>query len=230
MAPGSTMCATYAIEPITMDGILDEPIWQTTTAYELALSRDRVQQELTLQERGSVQLAYDDHYLYAAIQFVDSDVVQEDDRDQQHHYQTGDVAEVFLKPDTAGNTHYWELYVTPNGRRTAFFFPGRGRLGLPSCFMYKSDLRVAAHVQGTLNDWHDRDEGWSAEMAIPLAELAAMGVPLTADHPWRVFVGRYNYSRYLGRVELSMSPQLPVTDYHTFESYASLILHNANSE
>ncbi|MCC6683038.1 MAG: carbohydrate-binding family 9-like protein [Phycisphaeraceae bacterium] len=214
--------AVWAEQPVTIDGALDDPIWQIATSYSLELSQDRSDKGATLHEDGSVKFAYDQDYLYAAFHFSDSDVVQESEKDQQHHYKTGDVAELFLKP--ANTSWYWELYATPNGKRTAFFFPGRGRLGLPSCFEYQSNLRVAAEVQGSLNDWRDRDEGWTAEMAIPLAELAAMGVPLTADQPWRVFIGRYNYSRYLSRVELSMSPPLPVTDYHAIEKYASLIL------
>src|SRR5690606_11850151 len=148
--------------------------------------------------------------------------VQESDEEQQHFYRTGDVAELFLKPE--GATWYWELYVTPNGRRTAFFFPGRGRLGLPSCFEYVSSLRVAGESQGSLNDWHDRDEGWTAELAMPLRELASQGIPLTPGQPWRILVGRYNYSRYLHAAELSMHPALPVTDFHRIDDYGILIL------
>ena len=60
----------------------------------------------------------------------------------------------------------------------------------PGC---ERGLRVTAHIDGTLNDGSDHDRGWTAEMAIPLKELATAGVPLDHDHPWTVLAGRYNY-------------------------------------
>jgi len=222
----STLAEMHAIrtgQPMALDGRLGDAVWREAPAYALGLSGDRVAQGASLQEPGTVQLAYDDDYLYAGFRFADSDVVQESGQDQQHHYATGDVAELFLKPAEA--TWYWELYATPNARRTAFFFPGGGRLGLPSVFEpCLPGLRVAAQVQGTLNDWRRRDEGWTAEMAVPLAELAAMGVPLDREHAWRVLVGRYNYSCHLPKPELSMHPRLSATDFHLTEQYAQLIL------
>lgn len=222
-APLPQMLAVHAPAPVTIDGRLDEAIWQNAPKYALQLSRDRAEQDDQLQEPGAVQFAYDEDFFYAAFHFTDTDVVQENDEDQQHHYRTGDVAELFLKPDHA--TWYWELYVTPNSKRTAFFFPSRGRQGLPSCYApHLQDMRVAAQVLGTLNNWRDRDEGWTAEMAVPLAELAELGVPLSPENPWRILVGRYNFSRYLDNVELSMYPILSTTNYHRITEYAELVL------
>lgn len=219
--------AIAAPQAMNLDGVLDEPVWHDAVAYPFDLSRDRTERGDTLREAGTVQLAYDDDYLYVAFHLTDSDVVQESDADQQHHYQTGDVAELFLKPD--GATWYWEMYVTPNAKRTAFFFPGSGRVGLPSCFQpHLPGLRVAAQSQGTLNDWHDHDTGWTAEMAVPLAELAEQGVPLTPEHPWRIFIGRYNFSRYLDGPELSMHPALSTTGFHLTSEYARLVLTPAD--
>lgn len=100
---------------------------------------------------------------------MDRDVVQEEDSDQQHHYRTGDVVELFLKPKEA--PYYWEFYPTPQGRRTVFFAPSRGRFGLPSNLpvSYDGQVRVAASVDGTINDWQSPDVGWCAEISVPLA-------------------------------------------------------------
>ena len=83
---------------------------------------------------------------------------------------------------------------------------------------------VNAFVDGVLNDWRTRDQGWSAEFAIPLGELAEQGVPLDAQHPWRVLIGRYNYSAHLPHKELTMYPRLPKNAYHNQEHWARLVI------
>lgn len=186
------------------------------------MSTDKQDEGRKREEDAHVQLAWDDEFLYVAFSFEDSDIVQESESDQAHHYLTGDVAELFLKP--RDETWYWEFYVTPNGLKTAFFYPGRGRLGLPSNLDYQSRIRVAAQVDGTINNWGDHDRRWTAEIAVPLSELADQGIPLDDSHPWQIFVSRYNYGRYLPYLEHSMMPTLSQTDFHHYEEWGNLEL------
>lgn len=212
--------AVWAGEPVTLDGTLDDPVWQRATSYVLTLSRDR---EGFPHESASVQLAYDKTHLYVAVDAADSDVLQESSKDQDFHFKTGDVVEVFLKPKEAG--HYWELYITPNQKKTVFFFEGLGRRYLPSA--YEQDpgwLQVAARVKGSLNDLERRDIGWSGEMAIPLEELARKGIPLNASNEWTVLIGRYNYSAEMPNKEITMAPTLPKTQFHETGEWADLKL------
>lgn len=157
-----------------------------------------------------------------AVSFTDSDVVAEGTEDGQHHYKLGDVAELFLWPED--HPWYWELYVTPACKYTSFFFPGPGRLGLPSAFDNHAVLEVAAHVRGTLNDWSDRDRGWTAEMAVPVAALTQRGEVWGPGASWRVLVGRYNYSAHLPSVELSCLPKISRTNFHLRDEYGVLEL------
>lgn len=221
--PPATIHALHADAPVNIDGRLDDAVWQSAPAYAFGLSHDKAAQDNPLVDQGIVQLAHDDEYLYVAFSFEDQDVVAEGTEDQLHHYQLGDLAEVFIKPRNFSG--YWELYVTPRGNKTAFFFPGRGRLGLPSHFETVAiDIDVAAEVDGTLNEWQDQDTGWTGEMRIRKTDLSSKGVPFTSDQPWSIFFGRYNYSRYLSEKELSMSPTLSKTSYHLTEEYGTLVL------
>lgn len=221
----SVVVANYAPCGIILDGKLDEAVWQDAEVYQTNLSLDRQAKGDSLIEGGKVRYAWDDTNLYVAIDFIDSDVVAEGTEDQLHHYKLGDLAEVFIKP--ADYPWYWELYATPRGNKTTFFFPSKGLFGLPSCFEYqfkKDQLQVAAQINGTLNDYRDRDTNWMAEFVIPISELTSRGEKFGPDTKWKIFVGRYNYSYYLKAKELSMSPALPVTSYHLIDSYATLIL------
>jgi hypothetical protein len=209
---------------VRLDGVLDDPAWEKCPAYPLAaLPGGGVEPFTEARESGEARLAWDDRFVYVGVRFTDSDVVAEGESDQEHHDQKGDVLEVFLKPES--NTCYWELYATPHSRKTSFFFPGRGRLGLPSMEEYRCDLRVGAKVDGTLNRWQDRDNGWTAEMAVPIAALIEHGDTVGPDAAWSVLIARYNYSRYLSTKELSCAPGMPTAKmgYHTLDEYARLV-------
>lgn len=113
---------------------------------------------------------------------------------------------------------------TPLGKKTSFWFPGRGRMGLNSCFRYKCGLQVASKSNGTVNNWKDKDRYWTAEIAMPIRDLTAKGEKFGPGTKWRILIARYNYSRYLSRKELSMFPQLLQTKFHLYEEYGVLKL------
>jgi len=216
--------AKYSQRPVVVDGKLDDPVWKNTPVYKLSLSRADEDKGNILQEEGYAQLAWNEDYLYMGISFYDSDIVQEGTEDQEHFYKTGDLVELFLKPEK--NTWYWEIYGTPNGKKTVFWFPGRGRIGLPSGFepgMELKEVLIGVDIKGTLNNWKDRDDYWTLEMAIPVKGLTKYGDTFGQGSEWRVLIARYNYSRYLPWKELSMVPQLSLTNYHLLEEYGKLV-------
>lgn len=213
--------AFYTPDDLVVDGRLDEAIWKRAPAYALTLPADRTAAGEVLQEAGTVRFAWNERHLYLAVSFDDADVVAEGEEDGEPHFAKGDVAELFLWPEP--HPWYWELYATPHNRQSSYFFPSPGRM-LPSCFKNHLQLKVAAQIQGTLNDWSDRDAGWTAEMAVPVAELTRRGEVWGPDAVWRVLVGRYNYSVYLPKPELSATPLLSKTSYHLRNEYARLKL------
>lgn len=226
--------ATYVSHPIRVDGKLEEPAWYKTPVYALVHAEAQFKDSAPdvqkffrngVVEAGKVRLLWNDKYLYAGFEFTDLDIVAEGQTDQLHHYRFGDVAELFLKPEN--KSWYWELYVTPRGHKTAFFYPGRGLLGLPSGFPEKIALKgmiAAASFKGSLNNSWDKDKKWTAEIAIPLSELAMAGEKLDQNIPWLIFFGRYNYGRYLITVENTSFPRQPSVNYHVHYYYARLKL------
>ena len=213
--------AFYSEKPINIDGKLNDQIWQTAVSYKLYLSQDKVAAGETLKEGGYVMFAWDDEYFYIAANFKDSDVIAQGDKDQMHHYRYGDLCELFLKP--VEQPYYWELYVTPAGKKTSFFFPSEAALGNPEIYEnYSCGLKVAAKINGTLNSSQSTDIGWTAEMAMPIKDLEAYGYKFGPGRKWTVLVGRYNYFGGLDTKELSMTPQLSKTSYHLTEEYADI--------
>jgi hypothetical protein len=222
--PPAILKAAYTPTPVKIDGVLDDEVWSSAQPYQLSLGQDEIDTDKVLAEPGEVQLAWGDTHFYVAVTFHDSDIVAEGEEDQLHHYSMGDLVELFLKPEGEGYTWYWELYATPKSKKTSFWFPGRGRLGLKSCYEYECGLQVAAQNSGTVGDWEDKDNYWTAEMAMPIKDLTARGETFGPGSAWRILIARYNYSRYLPWKELSMCPPLSKTSYHLTEEYGVLEL------
>ncbi len=214
-----TVRALFTASPVRVDGVLDEGVWQSAESYPLQLGRDRAVDGTTLVEQGIARLAWDENYLYVGIDWEDRNILAAGTKDHEHHYMLGDVCELFLKPES--HTDYWELYVTPAQRKTSFWFEKRGaEIQTDRAF----GLRVAAHVDGTLNDPSDLDRGWTAEMAVALKDLTQHGAEFGPGSVWTVLVARYNYSKTRDAPpELSMTPQLSTTDYHKLDEYARIL-------
>jgi len=202
---------------IKIDGKLNEPAW--TSAKSINFKR---MPPYKCTEKAHAKILWDDSYIYFAGVFYDSDIVQEANQDGQHHYATGDLMEVFLKPQN--KTYYWEVFATPNNKKTSFFRLSRGRIGLPSNNYKMPGLVAASSCTGTLNNPSDYDTLWTVEIAIPIKELEKNGEKITSGKIWRFLLGRYNYSAYLDRKELTMSGNPCGGNFHNFKSWNYLKL------
>ena len=235
--PAETVEAMYTAEPVKIDGVLDDAVWQKAKRYRLTRNPawgpdwpGEKAEDFNPLESGEVMVAWDDEFLYVAADMEDSDVVVMDTENQQLLFQSGDLVEVFVKP--RNRTYYWENYVTPYGNNSSLFIASRSYMSLPS--LEQNPIRglvTAGRTDGTLNTAPDdlsaswsRDKGWQGEMAIPIAELNRYDAKLDGTEPWTIFFGRYNYSLFLPNTELSCYPALESLSYHLTDCYAPLVL------
>ena len=221
---------TRTASPIKIDGKLDDKAWNKALVYQfkrpLRMSPTRHRQlGSNLHEKGSVRLLYDDSNLYVGFKFDDGDIIAFKDSDQKHHWKYGDMAEVFLKH--RNKKCYYELYVTPHGRKTCWLIPACGLVELTSNFPQKPmpGMKTAARVDGTLNNIDSPDRSWSAEMKIPIAELEKEGGKFApGTKGWTVLLTRHNYGKSIPAREPSTVPLFPDMHYHEPEQYAPLII------
>ncbi len=212
--------AVYTSLPIKFDGKLDDPAWKTAPGYTFhaQIAENKIRQN------GIIKFLWNDKYLYIGAELDDDDLVQNNLKDQQHHYRTGDVLEVFLRQP--GDTLYWELYSTPAGNRTSFLIlGGRSMIGGDKDIVMKG-LKVASVMDGTLNNWHDKDKKWTTEMIVPISELALKGGKIKPGEVWRFFVTRINFTRYYRFREVSCvadyNPKI-ITAHHGQDHWGRLV-------
>src|SRR5262249_5973537 len=156
---------------VKVDGILDDVAW---------LKAQPLQDFPVFWERRKARTAtkalllWDDNYLYFAAEMEDSDLYA-DVREPNGPTWTNDVFELFFKP-AEDKLPYYEFQVNAANTPLELFLPSRGAGGYQR-FAPQTNLgmETAVRLEGTLNDWTDRDKGWTVEGRIPWKAFEATG-------------------------------------------------------
>jgi hypothetical protein len=151
--------------PPTIDGRLDDPIWQAAPLGEsfVDILGDSGPTP-SLETRFS--MLWDDDHLYVAATLEEPHVWATLTERDARIFEDDDF-ELFLDPD--GDTHlYYELEINALGTVWDLFLVKPYRDGGPAISAWDiRDLRSGIGVDGTLNDPSDTDRGWIVELAIP---------------------------------------------------------------
>ena len=235
-SPGPYLCLK-ADQAIVVDGKLDEPIWRKAKPiYFKGLADGK---EPTYESEARV--IWDDQYLYAAMMFKDPHVWATVDLkpigpfeiwtvDQQIRTR-GDYeimlwdgfAKFFFDPDADGK-NYVEFHVNPlNALFDGYTTCGNDALNhsLPGvmvhCEWTCEGILHAVHVDGTLNDFSDKDKGWSVELAIPWQALKTFtkgNCPPKAGDIWKAHLGRVFRNGPAGKREYWTWPVIGLLNCH----------------
>lgn len=201
---------------VVVDGVLDDPVWQSTPVYKPLLAGEK--NSVEPKESADFQVGWHDKHLYIAAEFEDTDILAYGEKNDDPHYKLGDVFEVFIKPQFSD--WYWEIWLTPHGKHTSVYWPKWKELATGQEQYYKLNMDYAAKIDGSLNDSNDTDNGWSCELDIPFDEFTRSG-KLNPQGKWLILLARQNYN---GQVdiehrELSSFPRLSKKDFHTHQEY-----------
>ena len=168
--PVTTPVPRYEIKraaaAITIDGRVDEAAWKNAEAVTLQFPWDA---QTGAKQKTTVRLLWDDEYLYVAYTCEDTDIVA-------HYAQHDDPT---YKDDAV------ELFINPNPKQTVYFGLEMNARAVLYDYLYifpqallKSyelkGVKLASHLDGTLNVTSDTDRGWELEVAIPLANFSEL--------------------------------------------------------
>lgn len=167
---------------ITIDGKGDEPDWKTAPSTGPFVSSLKGK---PLLPRTEARLLWDDKYLYVLFTADDADVWAQVSKPDDLKMWTEQVFEVYLDADGSG-AEYIELQVNPRGVIFDAYLPRPGQVQTD----WQSGMRAQVLVRGTLNKRGDKDQGWQAELAIPLVAVrgrskAALILPPKVGQVWR---------------------------------------------
>jgi hypothetical protein len=184
-ASGASYTIQRCIDPIVVDGNLKETSWATAAPSTLFRVWDGSAAPAALQVFA--KMLWDDQNLYVAFIAKDPDLYGTyTGRDVKCWEQ--DNFEIFVTvPGTTG-------YVEVEGNLSGGFWDGyfTNVFAGPQGSYNMTNLQVAAHVDGTLNNASGVDNGFAAEIQLPFAEIYH-GIP--GGHPTNGSQLRLNLNR-----------------------------------
>ncbi|WP_340105986.1 carbohydrate-binding family 9-like protein [Rhodohalobacter sp. 8-1] len=186
-------------DPITVDGITDEEIWNSSewTDDFINLAGDL---SISPEYRTKVKLLYDDNYLYVAGEMEESDIYGTMTERNSRLY-LDNALEVFIDPD--GDTHnyaefqinalstIWDLLLTKPYRD--------GGRGISQWNLL--DYQSAVYLDGDINNPESEDRKWTTEIALPLAAISEINSgkrTIESGVQWKV-----NFSRAQRRLDVA---------------------------
>ncbi len=167
--------------PIIIDGVMNEVVWEKAKWSDSFVD---IQGPLKPDPYYDTKLKmlWDEHYFYFAAYMEDPHVWASITARDAVVYKDNDF-EIFLDPD--GDTHnYYELEVNAFGTEwdllllKPYHDDGADKVALDSWDI--PGLITKVHIDGTINDPSDIDEGWGVEIAIP----------------WKALIGNYRAKKF----------------------------------
>lgn len=214
--PLATATRLPAGEQLTIDGKLDEPAWERAQWTGWWVSPDGKDGPAP---RTRARFLWDEGHLYVGVESQDDDVWGTfTERDSNTWEQ--EVIELFIDAD-GDQKDYLELQVTPNNVVfDARFEKHRSDLAKARAWNMEG-LRTGAHVDGTVNQREDTDQGWTVELAVPVAQVPGAPAPVAHGQTWRVNLFRWDAPKTGGQKAAAFSPPI-VGDFHALDRFGRL--------
>ena len=210
--------------PIKIDGQVDEEAWSKAQVLQNFVAYWAKRKPKT---GTKARLLWDDKFLYFTAEMEDTDLYA-DVKERNGMTWTNDVFELFFKP-REDRLAYYEFQVNAANTPLELFFPSRGSGGYQRFApLTRLGMESAVKLDGTLNNWQDRDKGWTVEGRIPWTAFAATGGKPKPGNKWRFSLCRYDYSAAFDRPELSSTSPLTVSDFHRYEDFGELTFVTPN--
>ena len=217
----------WAPRGIRIDGRLNEKAWDAAAPVENFLV---FWEKRKARSKTTARVLWDDRYFYFAADMDDSDLYATV-KERNGLTWNDDVFELFFKPavdaDNAYPLQYYEFQVNALNTQLELFFPSRGAGGYGRFAALTKSLGTESAVRlrgkSTLNDYRDKDEGWTVEGRIPWSAFKAAGGKPRPGARWRFALCRYDYSATFERPELSSTAPLTYPDFHRYEDYNELL-------
>ncbi len=198
IAPNQDLPRRYVCQrvrrPLVHDGKLNDPSWLRapwTSDFVDILGTQGTPPYF----RTRMKMLWDDTYLYFGVEMEETDLQASLTKHDSIIYRDNDF-EVFIDPD--GDTHnYFELEVNALGTTWDLSLNRPYRDGGKANNKWEIEgLLYHYHLNGTLNNPHDVDRGWTVEIAIPWKSMEGGAFHKGAPHhgeQWRINASRVQW-------------------------------------
>ncbi len=227
-------------EPIIVDGIIDEEGWSNVPWLNFYGLVDGSEAPYPSQ----VKMVWDSKYIYIAFNSETPNAwgsVSKEQGEPQKLRESpfimhfDDFVKIFLDPDSDGK-NYIEIHINAlNHRNDMWVGYGSTKADRYSLDSSPTNWHLEWNcpgilsnvgVQGTLNNPHDTDKGWTLEVAIPWESMKQFTLghcPPEAGDVWRAHLGRLYREKKAGDKSYYTWPVIGIEDCHKLDRYGYLI-------
>jgi len=189
--PEFTITAARAQEKITVDGLLNEAVWQRAQTVVLRENRTgAVVADSAVQT--FVKTCYDENVLFIGFICNDPDIWSTFTQRDEYLWKE-EAVEVFLDVDQEPNT-YVEIEVSPANVLFDSYIVDPVHIDVEATARFDlPHIQTAVSVNGTLNERDDRDKQWSVEIALPFVDFLDNPAGITpGETEWKINFYRVN--------------------------------------
>lgn len=165
---------------------------------------------------GRVWTAHSSSALFVTAELEDDDIANSARSERQPTWATGDVFEIFLRPQ--GQDAYFEFHITPENftlrvrfPSTAYFQAMAERFPSDPAWVFDLSLPPTAFTSATRVQPAARR--WTAAAVIPFSTVLENG-ETSPSRPWLASFCRYDTTRGLPDAELSSTSPYPQPHFH----------------
>ncbi len=198
-----------AKETLTIDGIANEAAWDDAEWTNLFMDILGPEHPKPYYQTR-VKMLWDEAYFYVYTEMEEEHVWGDIEKRDAVIFYNNDF-EVFIKPNE-DQPHYAEFEVNALGTLWDLFLARPYRRNGPVLDEWDvNHTQIGIDVRGTLNDFRDRDRGWSVELAIPIGPVNGIdrGHRFGEGSMWRVNFSRVQWDFQItdGRYEKKTDEQ-----------------------
>ena len=211
-----------AKEALIVDGLANEEAWEDAEWTDLFMDIQGTEESAPYYNTR-VKMLWDDSYFYVYAEMEDEHVWGDiEERDAVIFYNND--FEVFIKPNEF-QPYYAEFEVNTLGTLWDLFLARPYRRNGPVLDEWDvNGTKVGIDIQGSLNDPKDIDNGWSIELAIPIAPLTQLTEDIRLA---KAACGELIFRVYSGNIKLPATgmkrrPIKMVADYPKIIGYGVL--------
>lgn len=207
-----------ASQTMTIDGKLDEEVWSRAQRVGPFIRHDGKKR---VRFPTFARLAWDEKFLYVAFECADKDAHTPYKKRDDPLYNS-EAVEIFIDAD-GDRDAYVELQAAPNELQFDAAFKGGARKNFDTS--YDATYVVKNHVNGTVNDDSDVDDGWVSEWKIDISSLRDIPAPPTVGTEWKINLFRLERIRKNGKVVRNEATawSSPLSgDFHNLRRFGTL--------
>jgi hypothetical protein len=207
----------YTATPITVDGRLDDPAWDSAVVIHLLRNDDGGKPRF----ETTARMLWDEDYLYVGYACEDSQVFATMTEHDDPLWEE-EVVEVFVDANR-DEIGYVEIEVNPLNALVDLYVLNRPPYPTRPLFCWDSaGIRHAVSVDGNPHQRDSQDRSWSTEMAIPWEDF--LTAPHLPPHPgdlWRVNL--YRIDQFQGQQELYAWSPTRCETFHVPQRFGEVV-------